>query len=157
MFSYSLSAALVLLLLPAGAAVADTANLSGHWQLDPSRSSGGEETHSLDVTEDGNTVSITRHYAGEHGSDTTETFKCTIGGQECKLVDGDGHKAQVSFWYDGSNLVMLKTNGDRHDSTVEWHFQQKDDKTLQVSREVMEPSDRKENLVFNRVEVVATR
>ncbi len=159
MSGYWLSAALILVFTPGAIALADNPpELAGHWQLDAAHSNPGDaDTRALDVTQNGKDVSVTRTYMGERGKQMTETFKCTVGGGECHLIDGDTRNAQVSFWYDGSSLVMLKTEGDRRDSTVEWHFQLKDDNTLQVSREVIEPTDKKETLVFSRIEAVAKR
>lgn len=158
MSNLHLATVLLSVLAAATAMRADSSNFGGHWELDPGKSSpGNAETRVLEVTQNGSNVSVIRTYTDERGRETSETYKCTIGGQECRVVAGDERHAEVSFWFDGPALVMLKTNGDKRDSTVEWRFQLKDGKTLQVSREIMAPSDTKENLTFNRTEAVATR
>ncbi len=43
-------------------------------------------------------------------SGTTADYTCNTLGKECDIKD-DGHKAKVSFWFNGNNLVELETRG----------------------------------------------
>jgi hypothetical protein len=80
-----------------------------------------------------------------------------VGANSCDY-DENGHKAKVSLWYNGPELVILKTDGDKRDSTVEWHMKVSDDgKTLNINREIIEPSEEKIALVFNKSVSVASR
>ena len=137
---------------------ADAVDFTGHWQLDPANSkSVGEKTVSVDIVQSGNKVTFTRVFQNTDGKEVTGKFTCPIGGTDCEFVDS-GHKAKVSLWFNGPELVLLKTDGDKHDSTVEWHLQLADGgKTLKVNREIMEPGDQTEKLVFTKTESVASR
>ncbi len=136
----------------------DAVDFSGHWQLDAAKSkTGSERTVSIDLAEKGNQVTFTRVFDDHDGKQVTATFTCAVGSQDCDFVE-NGHKAKVSLWYNGPELVVLKTDGEKHDSTVEWHLKLSDGgKTLNVNREIMEPADQTEKLVFNKAESVASR
>jgi len=91
------------------------------------------------------------------GKSATARFTCSVGANSCDF-DENGHKAKVSLWYNGPELVILKTDGEKHDNTVEWHMRLSDDgKTLNINREIIAPSDEKETLVFNKTDSVASR
>jgi hypothetical protein len=138
---------------------ADPTNFSGHWQLqqDKSQNNDEEKTVSLDIQQQGSQIKFSRMYRERDGREVTTQFTCSTDGTKCNF-DEDGHKANVSLWYDGPDLVVLKTNGDKRDSTVEWHLRlASDGKTLTVSREILEPSEKTIKLVFNRTESVAAR
>jgi hypothetical protein len=137
---------------------ADKVDFTGHWQLDaPNSKSVSEKTLSVDIVQSGSQVKFTRVFQNQDGKEATGKFTCTVGGTDCEFVD-NGHKAKVSVWFNGPELVVLKTDGDKHDSTVEWHLQLSDGgKTLKVNREIMEPGDQTEKLVFTRTESVASR
>jgi hypothetical protein len=158
MSGYLLGINIVLLFIAGASANAATADFSGHWQLNPAQSKAGDEkTLSLDIQQNGDTVTLVRTYQGEHDKELKAQFTCTIGGKDCDF-DENGHKSKVSLWYDGAALVILKTNGDKRDSTVEWSLHLGDGgKTLSATREIVEPSDSKESLVFNKAESVAAR
>jgi len=157
MSGYSVAGSLVLLLFAAVSLRADATNFSGHWQLQPDKSQrSDEQTVSLDIQQDGDKVTVNRVYR-DGGREVSARFNCTTDASQCTFDDG-GHKATVSLWYDGADLVLLKTNGDKRDSTVEWHLHLGNDgKTLSVSREIMEPTDRTINLVFGKTESLAAR
>ena len=141
----------VLFMFVAGICVAaDAPNFTGHWQIDPAKSkSESERTLALDVIQNGQDVTFTRLYE-DAGKQVTAKLTCTVGGAQCEFLE-NGHKAKGSLWYDGPKLVILKTDGDKRDSTVEWQLQLVDDgKTLNANREVMEPSDHVEKLVFTK-------
>jgi hypothetical protein len=133
-------------------------DFTGHWQIDQSKSKPGpEHTLSVEIEQQGSNVTFVRQYQDHDGKSATARFKCAVGSSSCEF-DENGHKAKVSLWYNGPELVILKTDGEKHDSTVEWHMKLGEDgKTLNIDREMIEPSDGKESLVFNKSESVASR
>lgn len=138
---------------------ADPPKMSGHWQVDDAKSKfRGEKTLALDIQQQEGQITFTRAYKDEHGRDALAKFTCKADGKECEF-DENGHKAKVSLWYDGPMLVVLKTNGEKQDSTVEWHFKVSGTggDTLTATREVMQPSDESEKLVFTKSNSVASR
>jgi hypothetical protein len=147
-----------LALATAGCLMAGGADFTGHWQIDSSKSKPGpERTASVQIEQQGNNITFVRQYQDRDGKSVTARFTCAVGANSCDY-DENGHKAKVSLWYNGPELVILKTDGDKHDSTVEWHMKLSDDgKTLNINREIIEPSEEKEALVFNKSESVASR
>src|SRR4051812_32666503 len=137
---------------------AATSDFTGHWQIDQAKSKpGAEHTVSIDVQQQGNTVTFVRQYQDQGGKSATARFTCAVGSTTCDF-DENGHKAKVSVWFNGPELVILKTEGQKHDDTVEWHMKLSEDgKTLNINREIIAPNDDKETLVFNRSESVASR
>lgn len=138
--------------------IAGGVDFTGHWQLDPAKSKPGpERTVSLDLQQQGNNVTFVRKYQDRDGKEATARFTCSIGSSSCDF-DENGHKAKVSLWYDGPQIVVLKTDGEKRENTVEWHMKLSDDgKTLNINREIIAPSDETEKLVFNKSESVASR
>ena len=133
-------------------------DFTGHWQLDQSKSKPGpERTLSVEIEQQGEKVTFVRQYQDHDGKSATARFTCAVGANSCDF-DDNGHKAKVSLWYNGPELVILKTDGEKHDNTVEWHMRLgSDGKTLNINREIIAPSDEKEALVFNKAESVASR
>ncbi|MFL6414860.1 MAG: hypothetical protein ACJ74Y_04220 [Bryobacteraceae bacterium] len=145
------------LVTAAGLSAAST-DFTGHWQIDQAKSKPGPEpTVSLDVQQQGNTVTFVRQYQDHDGKSATARFTCAVGSSTCDF-DENGHKAKVSIWFNGPELVILKTDGEKHDDTVEWHMKLSENgKTLTINREIIAPNDDKESLVFNKSESVASR
>ncbi len=145
-------------LAAAASLTASGVDFTGHWQIDSSRSKlGPERTASLDVEQQGDKVTFVRQYQDHDGKSATARFTCVVGSNSCDY-DENGHKAKVSLWYNGPELVILKTDGEKHDNTVEWHMKLADDgKTLNINREIIMPSDEKESLVFKKADSVASR
>jgi hypothetical protein len=147
-----------LALATTGCLMAGGADFTGHWQLDASKSKQGpDRTASIEIQQQGNNITFVRQYQDHDGKTATARFTCAVGANSCDY-DENGHKAKVSLWYNGPELVILKTDGDKRDSTVEWHMKLSDDgKTLNINREIIEPSEEKIALVFNKSESVASR
>ncbi len=137
---------------------ADPPNMSGHWQVDDSKSRfRDEKTLALDIQQQEGQITFTRTYTDEHGKQAFARFTCKADGKECEF-DENSHKAKVSLWYDGPMLILLKTNGEKKDSIVEWHMKLSENgDTLTATREIMQPSDANEKLVFTRSNSVASR
>jgi hypothetical protein len=118
---FGLIAAGILVFFVVTATRADAPDFSGHWQVDPTKSHfDSEKTLSLDIQWQGEQITFVRTYQA-NGKQTTARFTCTANGKECAFND-NGHKAKISIWYNGPVLVVLKTHGEKHDSTVEWQL-----------------------------------
>jgi hypothetical protein len=134
-----------------GANAAGPPDLSGNWRLDPAKS---PEANGAIVTiaiqnEAGN-INYQRTARERNGRQLTARFTCAIGGNQCDL-DESGHKAKVSLWYDGSALVILKTNGPKEDETTERRLQlSPDGKTLTVQFTNIAGDGKPETLVFTK-------
>ena len=140
-------------------ASADTPDFSGNWQIDTAQSRQPEDRNlSLEITQNGSGITFVRTYEeGGRGQDITSKFTCAPGGTSCNF-DENGHKATVSLWYNGPELVILKTNGPKRDPTVEWHMKlDPSGNTLTVTRENMAPDGRSEKLVFHKTGAVASK
>lgn len=129
---------------------ADTAppNYSGVWELEPSHSQvPAGETITYNIQDSSGQVVFTRIVHERDGRQVTSHFSCKTGGGQCQFDEG-GRQAQVSLWYDGPALMVLKTNtGDS--SVTQWRLTMgPDGKTLNVDLEQLEPNDRTEKLVF---------
>lgn len=154
----ALAGAVALAFLCGVEAKADSPDFSGHWQVNPDKSHfGNERTLSLDIQQHGDDVTFVRTYQKKNGKEVSARFTCTVGGKECTF-NNDGHAAKVLLWYLGPSLVILKTEGEKSDSTVEWHLKlAADGKSLTIDREIMEPVDKTEKLSLDKVASVAMR
>lgn len=78
--------------------VADRAKLAGAWLAD--------EGTSWVLQNTADTVKITQSQNGQRVSE----IECNVTGKECE-VNESGHKAKVSFWFNGPKLVEFETKG----------------------------------------------
>lgn len=158
MFKSTAVNSVLVALATAASLSASGVDYTGHWQVDSSKSKPGPEpTASIDIQEKGDSVTFVRQYQDHDGKAATSRFTCVVGANSCDF-DENGHKAKVSLWYNGPELVILKTDGEKHDNTVEWHMKLTDNgSTLTINREIIAPSDEKESLVFKKTESVASR
>jgi hypothetical protein len=148
----SLRAVLILGIAVAMSFAATPPDFSGKWTLDNSRSQGASgESIELTIQQmTGGKIDYKRILRERDGKQIQMTFTCTADGTTCDL-DENGHKAKVSLWYDGSALVMAKTNGESRDSTTERTFTlSPDGKTLIVEFTNYSGSGKPEKLVFSK-------
>ncbi len=126
-------------------------DFTGTWQLDGAKSPAAEGSNvSLTIQDSSGKISFTRVVRGRDGKEITSRFTCQAGGGTCDFDEG-GHKAKVSLWYDGTALVVLKTDGPKEDSVTQWKLQLSPDKTnLKVEFSHIEPEDKSEDLVFDK-------
>lgn len=106
---------------------------SGHWELDSARSPSADAAAIfLVIKDESNKITYQRSLTTRDGKKLDVHFACPVDGTQCDLVE-NGHKASVSLWYDGSALMILKTNGPKRDSTTERRLElSPDGKTLKV-------------------------
>jgi hypothetical protein len=148
----NLRAVLILGIAVAMSSAATPPDFSGKWTLDNSRSQGanGESIELTIQQTTGGKIDCKRILREPDGKQIQMTFTCPPDGTTCDL-DENGHKAKVSIWYDGSALVMAKTNGESRDSTTERTFTlSPDGKTLTVEFTNYSGSGKPDKLVFSK-------
>ncbi len=133
---FSANATLAVMFLIFGCAyghAADRPNYSGQWELDPASSPNANGAAiSLRIEDDSGKITYQRSLTQRDGKKVDAHFTCSLGGAQCEF-DENGHKASVSLWYDGSALMILKTNGPKEDATIERRLElSPDGKTLKV-------------------------
>lgn len=136
---------------PTAAQAAATPDFSGNWRLDPAKSpeaNGAMVT--LAIQNEADKLNYERTVRERNGRQLIARFTCAVGGSQCDL-DENGHKAKVSLWYDGSALMILKTDGPKEDETTERRLQlSPDGKTLTVQFTNVAGNEKPETLVFTK-------
>lgn len=132
-------------------AVAGSPDLSGNWRLDPSKSQATNGTSiTLSIQNEAGKMKYERIVRERDGRQVVARFTCSLDGTQCDL-DDNGHKAKVSLWYDGSALMILKTNGAKEDETTERRLElSPDGETLTVQFTNIAGNDKPEKLVFTK-------
>lgn len=144
-------AAAFFLSAPAVRAAAGPTDFSGNWRLDPAKSQDTNDTAvTLAIQNDSGKIKYERTVRERNGRQLVARFTCTADGTQCNL-DENGHKAKVSLWYDGSALMILKTNGAKEDETTERKLAlSPDGQTLTVEFTNLAGSGKPEKLVFTK-------
>ena len=126
-------------------------NFSGTWTLDPAKSPDAQgRIVTYNIQDTSGKINFTRIVRERDGKEVTSQFACEPGGNQCDFDEG-GHKAHVSLWYNGSALMILKTDGPKEDSVTQWKLElEPGGKSLKVGFEHIEPTDKDETLVFDK-------
>ena len=152
-FKWNSSMVLALLAAPLLTFASDQPNFSGSWKLDPARSPGvNGASIMLNIKDEAGKISYERTLRQTDGKQTVARFNCSPGGSNCDFNE-NGHKAKVSLWYDGSALMILKTDGPKQDATTERKLElSADGNTLKVqfTNLDLDKSDKSETLVFTK-------
>ncbi|HXR75714.1 MAG TPA: hypothetical protein VN737_07055 [Bryobacteraceae bacterium] len=148
------SVCLALPLLVSGFLLADDTkpNFTGTWELDAAKSQmlRGGESIQLAIQDDSGKIHVIRTTHLADGKDVTTTFECTADGTNCSYEDG-GHKAQVSLWYNGPALVVLKTDGPSDDQVSQSKLVlSPDQSTLEMDVTHITPEGKAETMVFTK-------
>jgi hypothetical protein len=126
-------------------------NFSGTWELDPAKSpeaQGRTMTYTIQVAS--GKINFTRVVHEKDGKEITSQFTCDTQGTQCDFDEG-GHKAHVSLWYDGSALMILKSDGPKEDAVTQMKLElEPGGKTLKVGFEHIDPTDKAETFVFDK-------
>jgi len=111
---------------------ADRPNLTGSWQLNPSKcdphfTKFSELTWVIDQKEDG--IHVSEHARHPDGKETKTDFSCTTDGKECALSAKD-QPGKVQFWYNGPVLVEMEFRGRNRETVVKKRMKLSDDGKL---------------------------
>ncbi|HEX3683555.1 MAG TPA: hypothetical protein VHU83_13540 [Bryobacteraceae bacterium] len=136
---------------PAVARAAAAPDFSGNWRLDPAKSQEANgAVITLAIENESGKLNYMRTVRERSGRQIVARFTCAADGSQCNF-DENGHKAKVSLWYDGSALMILKTDGPKEDETTERKLElSPDGKTLTVHFTNLAGSDKPETLVFTK-------
>jgi hypothetical protein len=105
---------------------------------------------SLTIQDASDKIKVVRVVHESGGKEITSRFVCPTNGSECVFQEGD-HKAKVSLWYVGPALMVLKTDGPKQDSIMQWKMQlDPASNKLTVALTHIEPSGSPETIVFNK-------
>lgn len=142
---------LLFILTTAAAMAADHPALAGTWVLDASHSDIGVskiKAETLSVNQQPEAVHMTETVTAANGKETTSDISCNTAGKTCTIKDHG--QANVSFWYNGSMLVMSEI---RHgnDWIVKRRLKPSDDgRTLTMEVIHLAPAEKTETLTFTR-------
>ncbi|MBV9156309.1 MAG: hypothetical protein JO097_08595 [Acidobacteriaceae bacterium] len=136
------------LVLPANAGAP---NFSGTWQLDAAKSQADQgQAITLTIQNPSGKLNFERIVRDKDGKELKSQFSCEIGGNQCDFEE-NGHKAKVSLWFNGPALQILKTDGPKEDAVTQWSLQlSADGNTLTVEFDHIDPTDKKQTLVFDK-------
>jgi hypothetical protein len=125
-------------------------NFTGTWVLDAATSQilRGSESIELAIQDNSGKIQVVRTTHLPDGKQVTSTFECAADGSNCSYDDG-GHKAQVSLWYNGPALVVLKTDGPSDDQVSQSKLVlSPDQSTLEMDVTHITPEGKPETMVF---------
>jgi hypothetical protein len=127
-------------------------DFSGTWQMDPAQSKlSDSRVVSLTIQDASDKIKVVRVVRESGGKEITSQFVCPTNGSDCVFQEGD-HKAKVSLWYVGPALMVLKTDGPKQDSIMQWKMQlDSASNKLTVALTHIEPSGSPETVVFTKV------
>lgn len=139
-----------LLFLASAALGGATPDFSGTWVLDASQSPDAHDRAvQLNIQQTPSLITF-RRVDHEGGRERVYSFSCAPLGTTCDF-DEDGHKAKVQLWYQGSALVIAKTDGRSDDATTERTLSlSQDGKTLTIEYTNYSSSTKPEKLVFTK-------
>jgi hypothetical protein len=126
-------------------------DFGGTWQMDRASSKVDDGRNvSLAIQEVSSKFKVVRVVHERDGKEITSQFVCPADGSSCEFDEG-GYKAKVSLWYDGPALIVLKTDGPKADSVMQWKIQlDPASNKLTVALSHIEPSGKDETIVFDR-------
>jgi hypothetical protein len=128
-------------------------NLSGTWKL---AQGSGEPGHAskdlvLIIEEKGESIHV-KETSGLDAKNDLSDFTCNTMGKECEMLD-EGHKANVSVYYNGPVLVVLKTHGRKNDSVEKRRISLSEGgNSLVVEVIHIDPVGKAEKLVFSKAQ-----
>ena len=110
----------------------------------------GGEAIQLAIQDDSGKIQVIKTMRLADGKDVTSKFDCEANGSNCVYEDGD-HKAQVSLWYNGPALVVLKTDGPDDDKVSQSELVLSPDQgTLEIDVTHIAPESKAETMVFTK-------
>ena len=142
-----------LLLWAGGGVSAGEGDLSGTWKLDSAHSQTTLTRKDLVLVIDEQDQNIhLKEIRGPRAKEDVSNFTCNTMGKECAMQDGT-NKAQVSVYYNGADLVVLKTHGRRGSSVEKWRLSVPSTRdSLIVDVVHIDPKGEAEKLVFSKAQ-----
>jgi hypothetical protein len=126
-------------------------NLSGKWQLEPSKSDMQVNKLSgltMVIAEKDGNISINEDEKMADGRERTISYTCTTDGKECEVPQT---KAKASFWYNGPMLVGMETQRNGSNVLRQRLKLSPDSKELTVEISSLVPqSDKADKLVLEK-------
>lgn len=126
-------------------------DLSGKWQLEPSKSDMQLNKLSdltMVITEKDGSISINEDEKTADGKERTITYTCTTDGKECEVPQT---KAKASFWYNGPMLVSMESQRNGSNVLRQRLKLSPDSKELTVEiSSLVPPSDKSDKLVLEK-------
>ncbi len=157
-----LFAAICLILPLQASSLKDDTDFSGTWTLNDSKSNlagrGFGIAKKLDITQDGNTLTIVRTLENRDGDERTMTNTYTIGGKENDTSFGRRNSTTVLNWSDDGKALTFTTNstfnrnGQNYEakSTEVWTLGD-DGKILKIDHSMSTPrGERSSSLVYDK-------
>lgn len=148
-----LTAGLFLFGAALGSAAEGKADLSGTWKLDQARTESGHTNKDLVLLIEQKDQSLhLKETRGPNLKEDVSDFTCDTLGKPCPMQDG-ADKANVTVYYNGPVLVVLKTNGRRGDSVTKWRLSLApagDSMIVEVIH--IDPQGKNEKLVFAKAQ-----
>ena len=123
----------------AAAFAADRPDLNGTWQINSSQ--GRLKFETLLIEQNSDSVKITESAANKKPVDVT----CNTDAKECKVKEG-----KVSFWYNGTALVMMESNQDGDVVTKTRMIPAEDGKTLSLEVTRILPAGQSATYTFKK-------
>jgi len=138
---------LLALVLLGGAAGADRPDLNGDWRLDPSHTQGSDsktKAYALTIHQTDESIGLSEAITDTDGKERKTEIQCKTDGGECKVKQGT-----VSFWYDGSSLVLMEVRRNNA-NVIKRRFQTSEDgKSLSMEiTPIAPPGQKVETLTF---------
>ena len=126
-------------------------DFSGAWQMNSAKSHVDDgRTVTLIIESVSDKIKLVRVVREKDGKEVTSKFVCATGGTDCEFDEGD-RKAKVSLWYDGTALIVLKTDGPKEDAVTQWKLElAPNTKTLTIDLTHIDPSSKAETVVFSK-------
>jgi hypothetical protein len=126
------------------------APFAGAWTLNAAKTQAADgRFNAITIEESGDHLKV--ESTARKGDSVVKTqFACTTNGKDCDF-DEAGHKSKVSMWYNGTALVIMKTDGPESDSASQWKLEvASDGKTLTLTLSHILPAGNDEVFAFDK-------
>jgi dipeptidyl aminopeptidase/acylaminoacyl peptidase len=137
-------------------------NFTGQWDLNETKSTisgqGFGPAKTLNITQEGNNLTVVRTQTNRSGEEMTVTLKYTLDGKECDNSNERGTSKSVVSWSEGGKDLTITTNrtserdGQKFETkSVEIWKLGDGGKTITIDQTVNSPrGERKNNLVYDK-------
>jgi hypothetical protein len=141
------------ILLPAAVWSADRPNLTGAWQLNPSKCDHHVTRYAgltWVIDQKDAAIHVSEIARRADGKETRTDFSCTTDGKECPVSTKD-QPGKVSFWYNGPVLVEMEFRGRNRDTVIKKSMKRSGDgKLMQVEITPLIGDEQAGKMVFEK-------